>query len=148
MISDLIRRLTGDPDPTPLPPADARLALAAIMVRLARADHDYSAAERSRIDRILAETYKLDAASAAELRKEAETIEAKASDTVRFTRLVKEAVPYEEREAVVEALWSVAIEDGINADEHGFLRLVANLVGVSDRDSGLARQRVLAKGAS
>jgi uncharacterized tellurite resistance protein B-like protein len=64
---------------------------------------------------------------------------------VRFTRLVKAAVPYEHREDVVEALWRVAAADGINADEHGFLRLVANLVGVSDLDSGLARQRALKK---
>jgi uncharacterized tellurite resistance protein B-like protein len=60
---------------------------------------------------------------------------------VRFTRLIKAAVPYEEREAVIEALWQVALADGIAADERGFLRLVANLCGVSDRDSGLARQR-------
>ena len=31
----------------------------------------------------------------------------------------------------------------VNADERGFLRLVANLIGVTDQDSGLARQRVL-----
>jgi hypothetical protein len=37
----------------------------------------------------------------------------------------------------------VAAADGINADEHSLLRLVANLVGVTDRDSGLARQRAL-----
>jgi uncharacterized tellurite resistance protein B-like protein len=54
-------------------------------------------------------------------------------------------VPYEEREGVVEALWRVAATDGINADEHSLLRLVANLLGVTDRDSGLARQRVLRK---
>ena len=32
---------------------------------------------------------------------------------------------------------------GINADERGLMRLVADLVGVSDQDSGLARQRAL-----
>ena len=62
---------------------------------------------------------------------------------MQFTRLIKEAVPYEERIGVVEALWRVAVADGINADEHGMMRLVANLLGVSDQDSALARQRVL-----
>jgi uncharacterized tellurite resistance protein B-like protein len=62
---------------------------------------------------------------------------------VRFTRRVKEAVPYDERLAVIEALWRVAAAEGLNADERGFLRLVTNLIGVSDQDSGLARQRVL-----
>ena len=52
-------------------------------------------------------------------------------------------MPYEERIGVVEALWRIAATDGINADEQGLMRLVANLLGVSDQDSGLARQRVL-----
>lgn len=143
MLSDLLRRLTGAPSSDPLGPDDARLALAALMVRLARTDGTYTEEERDRIDRALMAQHKMGVAEAQTLRAEAETAEAEAPDTVRFTRLVKDAVPYEDREAVVEALWRVAAADGINADEHGFLRLVANLVGVSDRDSGLARQRVL-----
>ena len=52
-----------------------------------------------------------------------------------------------ESAGVVEALWKVAAaEDGINADEHGLMRLVAGLLGVSDQDSALARQRALAGG--
>jgi uncharacterized tellurite resistance protein B-like protein len=62
---------------------------------------------------------------------------------VQFTRLIKAAVPYEERIGVIETLWRIAAADGVNADEHGLMRLVANLLGVSDRDSGLARQRAL-----
>ena len=143
MLTDLLRRLAGEPSPQPLHPDDARLAMAALMVRVARTDGNYTENERNRIDRVLAETYGLDAGAAAALRGAAEAAEAEAPDTVRFTRLVKSAVPYEHREDVVEALWRVAAADGINADEHGFLRLVANLVGVSDLDSGLARQRAL-----
>ncbi|HMQ93678.1 MAG TPA: TerB family tellurite resistance protein [Amaricoccus sp.] len=143
MLTDLLRRLAGEPSPQPLHPDDARLAMAALMVRVARTDGNYTENERNRIDRVLAVTYGLDAGAAAALRGEAEAAEAEAPDTVRFTRLVKSAVPYEHREDVVEALWRVAAADGINADEHGFLRLVANLVGVSDLDSGLARQRAL-----
>jgi uncharacterized tellurite resistance protein B-like protein len=143
MIADLIRRLTAAPSPEPLPQAQARLAMAALMVRVARTDGQYTAEERDRIDRVLAETYELLPEEIRALRTEAEAAEAQAPDTVQFTRVVKEAVPYEERSGVVEALWMVACADGINADEHGLLRLVANLVGVSDRDSGLARQRAL-----
>lgn len=143
MLNNIIRRLTGAPGPDPLTPSDSRIALAALMVRLARTDGSYTAEERDRIDRALMDQHGLGAEAARTLRAEAEAAEAEAPDTVRFTRLVKDAVPHEDREAVVEALWRVAAADGINADEHGFLRLVANLVGVSDRDSGLARQRVL-----
>ena len=52
-------------------------------------------------------------------------------------------VPYGERTWVIEALWRIAATGGIQADEHGLMRLVASLLGVSDQDSGLARQRVL-----
>lgn len=147
MLSDLIRRLTGEHDPAPLAPEDSRLALAALMVRLARADDGYTAAEMRRIDLLLSRRYGLSPQAAAALRAEAERAEEAASDTVRFTRLIKEAVPYEERVGVIEALWSVAAAEEFNADERGFLRLVANLIGVSDQDSALARQRVAQSGA-
>lgn len=142
MLADLIRRLTGEPDTSALAPEDCRRALSALLVRLSRADAQYSPAEKAHIDRVLAARYGLDAAEAAALRAEAEAVEAQAPDTVRFTRIIKDAVPYEERLEVIEALWTVALAEGINADERGFLRLVANLLGVTDQDSGLARQRV------
>jgi uncharacterized tellurite resistance protein B-like protein len=143
MIADILNRLRAEPesDTRPMSPEDCRLALSALMVRLARQDEHYTQTERQTIEHVITERYGLDAAAAQALRDEAESLEAEASDTVRFTRLIKAAVPYEEREAVIEALWRVAVTDGIKAEEHGFLRLVASLVGVSDVDSGLARQR-------
>jgi len=113
------------------------------MVRISRSDGSYSDAERRRIDAMLMARYRLDAPAAARVRAEAEIAEEGAQDTVQFTRLIKEAVPYEERTGVVEALWRVAADGGINADEHALMRLVASLLGVSDVDSGLARQRAL-----
>lgn len=143
MLADLIRRLTGAHDPSPLHPDDSRLALAALMVRLSRSDDHYDRLERLRIEQMLIERYGIPRAAAEALRAEAERAEAAAADTVQFTRLIKEAVPYEERVGVIEALWKVAGAGEISADERGFLRLVANLIGVTDQDSGLARQRVL-----
>ncbi|WP_424928204.1 TerB family tellurite resistance protein [Amaricoccus tamworthensis] len=145
MIADLLRRLAGTPTEDTLDPHDARLALAALMVRIARTDHTYTEAERERISRVLSDYYSLGAQEVEDLRREAEQTEAEAPDTVRFTRLIKAAVPYEDREGIVEALWRVAAADGINDEEHGLLRLVANLVGVSDKNSALARQRALAR---
>ena len=146
MLQDLIRRLAGPPARGPLDPDDARLAMAALMVRVSRTDGSYSDAERRRVDAMLIERYQLAAPAAARVRAEAEIAEEGAQDTVQFTRLIKEAVPYEERTGVVEALWRVAVADGINADERGLMRLVADLLGVSDVDSGLARQRALGAG--
>ena len=108
---------------------------------------DQFEAEIARIDRILAERHGLGPFEATKLRREAETLESEAPDTVRFTRAIKDAVPYEERAGVIEALWSVVLADGVrDHEEDALLRLTANLLGVNDRDSALARQRVEARG--
>jgi uncharacterized tellurite resistance protein B-like protein len=144
MLKDILRRLGApDADPSPLAAEDCRLALSALLVRLARRDESYTDAERAMIERVLAERYGLGGSDAGALRAEAEALEAEAADTVQFTRLIKAAVPYDERTRVVEALWRIAVVDGIDAEEQGFMRLVASLVGVTDVDSGLARQRAL-----
>jgi uncharacterized tellurite resistance protein B-like protein len=142
MFADLLGRLTR-PDPEPLDQDDARLALAGLLVRVARSDGDYAEDERHRIDRILAERNGLAPADAEALRADAEVLESEAPDTVRFTRAIKDAVPYEERASVIEALWAVVLADGVrDAEEDALLRLVSNLLGINDRDSALARQRV------
>jgi len=142
MFADFLKRLTAT-SPAPLPDTDARLALAALLVRIARTDGDYSPQEMHRIDRILLARYDLSVQDVAALRHNAETLESEAPDTVRFTRAIKEAVPYEDREQVVEALWEVVLADGVrDHEEDAMLRLLANLLGINDRDSNLARQRV------
>ncbi len=145
MFKDFLDRLTA-PAPRALPDADARLALSALLVRVARADGHADPAELERIDRIIATRYGLSAPDAEALRKEAQTLEAEAPDTVRFTRAIKDAVAYDHRIAVVEALWSVALADGDrDPAEDSLLRLVTNFLGVSDQDSARARQRVAAQ---
>lgn len=134
------------PSPPRLTEPDARLALAALLVRVARSDGHYATAEVERIDRILMQRHGLTATGAAYLRTEAEVVEAQAPDTVRFTRALKAAVPLEDRTSLVEALWAVALADGQrDDDEDRVLRLVASLLGLTDVDSALARQRVQSK---
>ncbi|NHB75234.1 TerB family tellurite resistance protein [Rhodobacter calidifons] len=138
---DLLRRLLA-PEPAPLPEPDARLALATLLVRVARTDGLYAAEEVERIDRVLSRRYGLDPFATARLRSEAEALEAEAPDTVRFTRALKDAVPLEDRAELMTALWSVALADGLReAHEDRLMRLVANLLGLTDVESSLARQR-------
>ena len=141
MISDLLRRLSA-PEPEPLPEPDARTALAALLVRIARADGHYAAEEVSRIDRVLVTRYGLTPFEASRLRREAEELEAEAPDTVRFTRALKDAVPYEDRQQLLECLWEIVLADGVrDPEENALLRTVAPLLGVTDQDSAIARQR-------
>ncbi|TNF18737.1 MAG: TerB family tellurite resistance protein [Rhodobacteraceae bacterium] len=142
MFADFLKRLT-QPDPAPLPDEDARLALTALLVRVARSDNLYEAEEAALIDRILAGRYGLGPFEASALRRSGEALESEAPDTVRFTRAIKEAVPYDARVGVIEALWQVVLADGERDDrENALLRMVAPLLGVSDVESAMARQRV------
>lgn len=145
MFGNILRQIMA-PAPAPLTSAEADLSLAALLVRLARADRDYGTDEQARIDRVLSRRAGLSPWEASALRHEAEALEAEAPDTVRFTRALKDAVPYENREAILEALWDVALADGQrDAEEDALIRLVAKLLGVNDRDSALARHRVEAR---
>lgn len=134
-----------DPGPTPLEDQDARMALTALLVRIARSDHNYADVEVDRIDRILKARYDLDLGEAIILREQAEALEAEAPDTVRFTRAIKEAVAFEDRIAVVESMWQVALADGTrDPEEDALLRLASNLLGINDVQNAAARQRVIA----
>lgn len=145
MFAEFLSRLIR-PEPAPLTDSDARLALSALLVRVARSDGEYAHEEAERIDAILISRYGLSETDAHSLRAQAEELEREAPDTVRFTRAIKDAVAYDERTAVIEALWDVVLADGIrDHEENALLRLVANLLGINDRDSALARQRVEAR---
>jgi len=145
MFDKLLKALLAPASSAPLPDSDARLALAALLVRVARTDHFYAAEEVERIEAILMNRYHLSPFEAADLRSRAEVLETQAPDTIRFTRALKDAVPIEDSAALVQALWSVALIDGArDGSEDQMLRLIANLLGLTDVESGLARQRAQA----
>ena len=144
MFASLLKTLMS-PEAKDLTPSDARVAIAALLVRVARSDNDYVTAEIAKIERVLAARYGFELSEAQTLRAEGEALEKEAPDTVRFTRAIKDAVPYDDRVSVIEALWQIALADGErDAEEDALLRLVANLLGVSDVESAAARKRVTA----
>ena len=120
----------------------AAVALAALMIQLARADGDYDADERAGIRAALDARFgKGDALLAA-----GEAAEENALDSHQFTRLVKNAYEPEERGDLLEDLWEIVLADGArDANEDALIRQFGALLHVPDRDVGLARQRVLAR---
>ncbi|MGE0596864.1 MAG: TerB family tellurite resistance protein [Hyphomonadaceae bacterium] len=146
MLADLLRRLQGKPEEGGvLPDDDQRIAVAALLVVAAHADHDYADAERAQIDRVLAERYALSAGAAAALRAQGESAEAAASDLYRFTSLIKAGIPHEERAAVLEALWRVVLADAHREmHEDALMRRITDLLGLDSRDSVEARRRAQA----
>lgn len=132
----------------PAAPSDpeARGAFAALLVRIARADGVYGDKEARKVEDVLSARFGLSETMAAALRAQGEHLEAAATDTVQFTRALKVAVPEAERLPLLQALWSVALADGEREDhEDAAIRLIARLLGVTDRDSALMRQKALAR---
>lgn len=146
MLQNLLRRLSGKPEEGgALPAEDQRIAVAALLVIAAHADHDYADAERAQIERVLSERYELAPDVAARLREQGEAAEAASHDMYKFTALIKAGVPYEERSSVLEALWRVVLADATREmHEEALMRRVTDLLGFDTRDSVEARRRAQA----
>lgn len=144
MFGALLNRLMEPSDPQ-VAEDDARLALGALLVRIARSDDDYAQVEKDQIKAVLAARYGL--ADATALLSDCEALEAEAPDTVRFTRAIKDGVAYEDRIGVVEDMWAIVLADGVrDAHENQIMRMVPPMIGVEDQDSNAARRRIEARG--
>ena len=132
------------PTPNPLPQPNAQLALGALLVRVAFADKHYQASEVGQIDRILSATFNLKPLDAAKLRATCEALERHAPGTAEFAEILKDEIPYEDRKALADAMWSVALADGERDDEEeAMLQDIENALGLSAQDIAAARQTAL-----
>ena len=131
----MIARLFRKPE---APKPDGRVAVAALLVRVARTDGEYAASENAVIREILARRYGDPA-----LLAQGEALEASAGDTVHLTKTIKDEIPHDDRMAYLEDLWRVVLADQTrDFKEDGFMRLASKLLGMTDRDSAHARQAV------
>ena len=145
MIKDFLQSLAGTA-PELEEPLTPPVAMGVLQIRLAKADGSYDKSETDLIARELSELCHLTPDETADVLGKAEELEAQGGDNVRFTKCLKDAVDYDNRARLVESLWKIALADGRrDFEEDGFMRLIANLIGVNDRDSALARQRVEAR---
>ncbi|MCF2904431.1 TerB family tellurite resistance protein [Octadecabacter sp. CECT 8868] len=117
MFERILARLTAPiADLTPMPEADARHALGALLVRVAKADGAYLFQEIEEIDHLLADLYSLNAIEAARMRAECEKLEAAMPDTSELANILTCDVSTSERDELVSALWKVADADGQRHD--------------------------------
>jgi uncharacterized tellurite resistance protein B-like protein len=149
MLERIRRLLSGEPDPArPVRHSfeERQLAAAALMVEAAAMDDTFDAAERVRIARLIQDRFGLSVAEAADLIAQAEQAASASVEWHGFTRAVKDGFHHGERVQLIEMLWEVAYADRHLHDyEASLLRRIAGLLYVSDRDSGNARKRVLAR---
>lgn len=139
MINRILHAFSA-PKPAPLPEPDEKLALGALMVRVAKSDHHYEVSEIKRIDRLLARLYGLKPIEAAKMRATCEKLEHAAPDTGRFAHLIRETVSIDARISALEALWEVVLSDGASQPEElQVLDAAREAMGLSHADSDTAR---------
>ncbi len=123
-----------------------QLATVALLVEAAQMDAEFGAEERAKIIELVEGRFGLSAAESRELLQVASEKVEQAVEVFGFTREIKNAFSPEERIEMMEMLWEVAYADRVLHNlEASLMRRLAGLLHVSDRDSGLARKRVLVR---
>ncbi|MBO9479233.1 TerB family tellurite resistance protein [Shimia sp. R11_0] len=132
----LLARLRGTANTEPLPEPDEKLALGALLVRVAKSDNSYHALEIGEIDRILSETFGLNPIEAAKLRATCEKLESAAPGTPDFALLIRETVDYPHRLEVAHKLFQVIEADGKHLPvEDESLHEIEAMLGIKPEDS-------------
>ena len=145
MFSGILALFQGeDKFTTPLPAADARNALGALLVRAAKADKAYLFEEVEQIDAVLIKLYDLNPVEAAKMRAGCEKLEEEMPVTEDLAGILHDAISQEDREAAVAALWSVVFADGEEREE-ALLHAIEGALGVSPEVSKRLHDAEMAK---
>jgi uncharacterized tellurite resistance protein B-like protein len=100
------------------------------------------------VDGVLASRFGLSPDEARALRAEGEQAESESIDIYQFTKAIKQAIPHDDRIAIVEELWRVVLADGErDPHEDTLMRQIVDRLGLSPMDSALARQKVQGGGS-
>lgn len=112
-----------------------RLAAAALLIEVARADFTQDAEEEAAMAAVLERSLGLDHATVAALLSEAgEAVDA-ATSLYEFTRLVNDHYSYEQKYQLVASMWQVAWADrAIDKYEEHLIRRVTDLIYVDHED--------------
>ncbi len=125
---------------------DLQVASVALLIEAAVMDGDFDEAERHVIAGLLKDRFGLDPGAVEDLIAAGEEAVEHSHQLYAFTRVVKQGFDFEQRIGMIEMLWEVACADGeVHDFEASLVRRVSGLIHVSDRDSGTARKKVLAR---
>lgn len=141
-----LKKIFGAKATTSNPEIDPHVAATALLVEAALADGIYADCEQEQILTTLGVAFSLDAEKAKSVLDKAEELAETAVDHHRFTKVVKTCLSEQERVALIEELWMVALADGEKSPfEDAFVRRIAPLLGIYDRERVFARSRAEAK---
>ncbi len=127
----------------PEPGAELHEAVAGVLVEAAMEDGQVDPSEETRIKALLGSHFGMSVAEAEAALERARQRMAGATQLYPTTRRIKDLCDADQRLEIMAMLWEVVYADGVAHDyEANLMRRVAGLLYVSDRDSGLVRDRV------
>jgi uncharacterized tellurite resistance protein B-like protein len=145
-LKNLLADLSQSEAPRQFGEDDYRVAAVALLVHIADADGVTDAAESRRLKTLVKERFDLDAGEAAALIRAAQQSEREAVDFYHFTHILKRHLDDEGRHKIIEMMWDIAFADGtVDELEENTVWRVAELLGVSNRDRVILRQKVAAE---
>ena len=119
-----------------------RLAAAALLLEISRADHDVSQEEIAAVAETIQEHFGLPAEESQELLRCADAERADATDYHQFTSLINQAYSAEHKAHLVEMLWRIAYsDDTLHRHEEHLIRKIADLLYVPHRVFIAAKHR-------
>ena len=136
-IREFVRtRIAGDAERPGAPAEHAlRLAAAALLFEIVRADGEVKPEERTVVQAAVQSTFALTAEETRELIALAEEESRGAASLYEFTHVLDEAFSPEQKKRIVELLWLVAFADAVkDAHEEHLVRKIAGLLHVPHPD--------------
>ena len=120
------------------------IEVACIFIRVGKLDNHLAAIEKEKIKALLIKRFDLDRDILNSILTKAEEIEVSINDNVQLTKKIKQHINFEERFDLLKDIWEIILADKIKTEEEeSYMRLLCNLIGLSDKDNALARKDVL-----
>ncbi len=138
--------IDGGAKPSAAPKDALATAVAVLLARAATLDGSFEAKERAVVAENLCNRFDVSRDEIDRTLDEAVTSADEMVDLYGLTRTVKDRLDEDGRIELMEALWEVVYADGELHDYEGqLMRRLSGLLYISDRESGEARKRALAK---
>jgi uncharacterized tellurite resistance protein B-like protein len=124
---------------------DARLATAALLIRVATVHSEMSEVRKKKLHAILKSCFALDDPAIDQLIEDSAEIDRTAIDLYHCARQLTKVLDDQGRRHVIQMMWEIVCADGkVNALEDNIIWRAADLLGVSSRQRVQLRQRVSA----
>jgi uncharacterized tellurite resistance protein B-like protein len=122
---------------------DCRVAITALLIRVATVDSEMSETRRGKLHAILKSGFELDDPATVQLISDAAVADRSAIDLYHFTRQLNNILDDEGRRRVVKMMWEIIYVDGsANEFENNIIWRAADLLGVTSRQRIELRQQI------